>query len=225
LKAKFFEALPKIQAAHPTARFIFLTLTVRNPPIEDLRFTLDRMNKAWTLLTKRKQFPALGWIKSVEVTKPEKEPGMCHPHFHALLMVPPGYFGSAGGYLSKDKWIELWQKSLRVDYPPSINVRAVKPNNGNDMTSAIQETIKYAVKPADLVEDAKWLLELTNQLHNTRAIAVGGVFKQYLSDDEPEDLVNINDEPEPSEPVTDELLEFGWRQQAKRYAYKKLHKG
>lgn len=221
LVGRFSKALPNIQRDYPTARFIFLTLTVKNPRTEDLRETLEWMNKAWTLLTKRKQFPALGWIKSVEVTRSKSEPGMSHPHFHVLMMVPAGYFGSAGGYLSKDKWVELWQKSLRVGYQPSVHVTAVKPKKGSEISAAIKETLKYGVKPEEAINDPLWLLELTDQLHNTRAIAVGGVFRRYLSEEEPQDLININEQEEEAEPVTEENFKFGWRQQIKRYVYKK----
>lgn len=221
LVGRFLKALPNIQGDYPTARFIFLTLTVKNPRTEDLRETLEWMNKAWTRVTQRKQFPALGWIKSVEVTCSKSEPGMSHPHFHVLIMVPAGYFGSAGGYLSQDKWVELWRKSLRVEYQPSVHVRSVKPKKGSEMSAAIVETLKYGVKPEEAINDPLWLLELTRQLHNTRAIAVGGVLRRYLSEEEPQDLININEQEDEAEPVTEEKFKFGWRQQVKRYVYKK----
>ena len=40
--ARFYAALPEVQAQHPKARWLFLTLTVRNCPISDLRETLRR---------------------------------------------------------------------------------------------------------------------------------------------------------------------------------------
>jgi len=59
------------------------------------------------------------------------------------------------------------------------------------------------VKPDDLIgtKTAKtspqdWLAELTRQLHKTRSIALGGIFKEYLSEDEPEDLINADIEEE-----------------------------
>ena len=67
---RFKDELPKIEAEHPKARWILLTLTVPNPPVNELRATLGRMNKAWTRLIKRKAFkPVLGWIRATEVTQ------------------------------------------------------------------------------------------------------------------------------------------------------------
>lgn len=251
-KARFFQAMPQIQADYPTARFVFLTLTVRNCQLTELRDTLNWMNKGWERLTKRKQFPALGWIKSLEVTGPwnvyydsvfigrmtgkefrawrERKrsydssllklgsTGEAHPHFHSLLMVPSSYF-SGQAYLSQQKWAELWQKSLRTDYQPRVDVRAIKPQQGGDMASAVKETLKYSVKPEDLVADSSWLQELTIQLHHTRAIAVGGVLRRYLSEDDPDNLVH-SDEPVIAEEDGDDddpFVYFSWQEMIRRY--------
>ena len=63
-RARFFKALPQVQEKYPTARWVFLTLTVRNCELTELRATLTKMNGAWGKLMKRKEFPALGFIKS-----------------------------------------------------------------------------------------------------------------------------------------------------------------
>ena len=105
-RARFFRAVPKVLEAHPGVNWIFLTLTVRNCAIEELRATVDGMNKAFHRLVKRKQFPAMGYVRSLEVTR--SSDGSAHPHFHALLVVPPSYF-KGSSYVSQAKWTELWQ--------------------------------------------------------------------------------------------------------------------
>ncbi|WNN88804.1 protein rep [Gloeocapsopsis dulcis] len=109
-KAKAYQALPKVKQDYPKYRWLFLTLTVKNCPIYELQKTLDWMNKSFVRLTKLKDFPAIGWIKSVEVTRGKD--GNAHPHIHCLLMVAPSYFGL--NYLSQERWVELWQKSARL---------------------------------------------------------------------------------------------------------------
>jgi plasmid rolling circle replication initiator protein Rep len=213
--ARFLKATPAILKDHPKARFIFLTLTVRNCSIEDLRSTVQEMNKAFHRLIKRKEFPAIGFAKSLEITRGKD--GSAHPHFHVLMMVQPKYFDGKN-YLSQNRWTDLWKDVLRVDYTPVVNVKAVKPNKNRPeseaLPSAICETFKYSVKPEDLVSDRAWLVELTTQLHKTRAINLGGVFKQYLSEEEPEDLIGDSDE---DEPCSDVVITFGWREYLKRY--------
>lgn len=217
-RARFFQALPKIRKEYPTSRFLFLTLTVRNCELSELRSCLTHMNKSWERLTKRKQFSALGWLKSVEVTRSTN--GTAHPHFHAILMVNASYFSH--GYIPQEKWTELWKEALRADYTPVVNVKSVKPAKGStkdqfsdQLSKALCETLKYSVKPDDLVSDREWLLELTTQLHKTRAVAVGGVFKNFLSEEEPEDLIHVDENSD--EPTSDDSVWFGWREMLQRY--------
>jgi plasmid rolling circle replication initiator protein Rep len=221
-RARFIKALPEIQKVFPTGRWIFVTLTVKNCELTNLRATLSWMNAAWKKLLLRKEFPALGFIKSVEVTRGAD--GMAHPHFHCLMLVPAGYFKR--GYLSHAKWTELWQSCLKTDYAPILDVRVVKstkdtsddsPEASNAaMLRAICETLKYAVKPSDLLADPKWLDELTKQLQKTRAISVGGCLREFFSEDDPEDL--INGEIEEDEKTEDHaILDFIWSSVVKRY--------
>jgi len=45
-QARFYEAIPALVAKHPKARWLFLTLTVRNCEITELGETLTAMNEA-----------------------------------------------------------------------------------------------------------------------------------------------------------------------------------
>jgi plasmid rolling circle replication initiator protein Rep len=109
--SRFFDAFPRIYAAYPDMRYIMLTLTVRNCSILELRAVVDLMSKSWQRLSQRKDFPALGFVRSLEVTRGDND--SCHPHFHILLAVPPSYFSR--NYLSKDKWAVLWLESLHLE--------------------------------------------------------------------------------------------------------------
>lgn len=229
-KARFFQALPKITEAYPTDRWVLLTLTVRNCPLSELRLTIKHMNKSWQRLAERKSFPARGWLKSVEVTRAEDD--YAHPHFHVLMQVPASYFSH--GYISQAEWTELWRKSLRVEYTPIVHVTAVKNRLKRELStsqvglpseivSGVLETLKYTVKPDDLfmgldpVKNAAWLQGLTDQLHKTRSVALGGVFKEYMNEDEPEDLINAEDEEIETLSESDIKMLFGWRENYKRY--------
>jgi plasmid rolling circle replication initiator protein Rep len=229
-RARFFKALPEIQAKYPTGRWIFVTLTVKNCELTDLRITLNWMNAAWHKLIKRKEFPALGFVKSVEVTR-KPEDGTAHPHFHCLMLVPAGYFKR--GYISHAKWQELWQSCLKTDYPPRVDVRVVKSKTAtsNDvqdasnqaMAEAVCETLKYAVKPSDLLADPDWLGELTKQLQKSRAISIGGCLKEFFSEDDPEDLIN-GEIQEEEKTEDDSFLLFDWSAIVRRYKKAKSKK-
>ena len=85
------------------------------------------MNSAWQRLAQTKRFKGVvkGFIRTTEVTRGKDGDMMAHPHFHALLLVDSSYF--ARNYIKQLEWVEMWQKALRVDYAPSVNVKAVKP--------------------------------------------------------------------------------------------------
>lgn len=208
-KAKAYKILPKVVEDYPTHRWLFLTLTIRNCEITALRQTLQEMNRGFKRLTELKAWPAEGWIKSVEVTRGKR--GDAHPHFHILLMVPASYFGR--NYLKQSAWVQMWRKSMRLDYNPIMDIRPVK--RGEQPMSLIPELLKYCVKESDLTRDRAWFLELTRQMHRQKGVVVGGVLRDYLRalEDEPEDLIGEGDEAE----VDEGKLTFGWRRIQKKY--------
>lgn len=191
--SRFVETLPKVLEKHPDHPFLFLTLTVPNCPVSELRETLQSMNKAWNRLRVRKEFSSIvGWVRTTEVNQEEARSDYAHPHFHVLLMVKPSYFGK--GYVKRDGWLKAWQGAMRDPSITQVDVRRVK----GDLIKAVKETFKYSVKPADLVREARmkgetddeflrrierdnpWLYELTRQTNHLRYIAAGGVFKDFL---------------------------------------------
>lgn len=208
-KAKAYKVLPRIVDDYPKHRWLFVTLTVRNCPIEDLKASLVWMNKAFKRLTELKAYPAIGWLKSVEVTRGKD--GSAHPHFHCLLMVRPGYFGK--NYIKQSEWVEMWRRSLRIDYNPILDVQAVK--KGQQPMQLIPELLKYCTKESDLTADREWFLELNRQMHKMKSIVTGGVLKDYLREleNEPEDLIGKGDEDE----VDEGHLYFGWKRKYKKY--------
>lgn len=209
-KAKMYNVLPQIVEKYPTHRWLFLTITQENVPIAELRQTLVEMNKGFQRLIKRKAFPAVGWMRSTEVTRSKN--GDAHQHYHCLLMVKPGYFNV--GYMKQPEWSALWRDVMRLDYDPIIDIRAVRA--GTSPTALVPELAKYMTKESDLVADREWFLELTKQLHKMRAIATGGILKEYLRDmpEEPEDLIGSD-----GDGLDEDFgrLLFGWRSQEKKY--------
>ena len=216
-KSRVYRSLPKFLEDYPKYRFLFLTLTVKNCDIKDLRETINLMNQGFTRMSRLKAFPGKGWIKSVEVTKSRK--GDAHPHCHLLIAVQSSYWGR--DYLSQQKWCEMWQKSLRIDYKPILDVQAVKARG--DLTPLVAEIVKYQTKPTHLIgygtpEDKEWFLEYTRQIRNTKALSIGGLFRDYFreleKDPENQDLIGENEE-DCSETLGE--LNFNWKRGEMKY--------
>jgi len=218
-QAKTFKILPQLQQEYPKARFLLLTLTVKNPHITDTRDVLAAMHQAWTKLVKRKEWMSAvdGWIRAIEVTRGAdrdendriiRHRDDSHPHYHCLLMVKPGYFGK--NYINHDKWQELWESCLGIDYPVTVHITAVKESTSTcskklevaqrAVIDAVIEVVKYTTKSSELLDDIKgtgvltkeeWLIELTSQLFNVKKITTGGLLKKYykiIEDITPDDI-------------------------------------
>jgi plasmid rolling circle replication initiator protein Rep len=222
-QARLYQALPRLMVDYPDSRFLFLTLTVKNCPISALRSTLIELARGWQRLTQLRIWPAQGWVRSTEITRSQRDRS-AHPHFHALLMVPPTYFQA--DYLKQAEWVELWQQSLRIDYRPVVDVRVIKQNrkrsainvnrvNISQMWAIVCEILKYSVKPSDMIRDHQWFLSLVDQVHKMRSVAVGGVLKRYLKKGQREDLVREPGEEEAADLA--ERLYFKWKQEVRKY--------
>lgn len=221
-QAKVYRALPSLLRDYPDTRFLFMTLTIRNCEIHQLRATLTHMAESWQRLTQLRCFPARGWVRAVEITR-NPHNRSAHPHYHCLLMVPPAYF--QGDYLKQDQWAELWQQCLRIDYRPIVDIRTVKLDLVQTtkrvnkpparMWEAVAEILKYAVKPSDMIRDHEWFRELVDQVHKIRGVAIGGILKRYIKEREKEDLTREPGE-EPAAPSGEQLF-FGWKKEARRY--------
>jgi len=208
--------------------WLFLTLTVRNTDAENLPEMILGMFKAWNRFVGYKVFKTSikGYFRALEVTKnrdSESESfGTYHPHFHVLLCVPVSYFKKKEYYITHEEWTSLWQKAMKLDYRPIVNIKKVKPKEKldgmetyeNDVKKAIAEqnaileVSKYPVKDTDVIkgnkvtdENVETVLALDNALAYKRLIGYGGLLKEIhkelnLGDTEDGDLVNISENDE-----------------------------
>ncbi|MCT3561314.1 protein rep, partial [Lentilactobacillus buchneri] len=153
------QILEKAVKQRKTGRFLFLTLTVENTTGEQLKSELRRMGRAIRDLMRYKK-PAknlLGYVRSTEVTvNHEADQPMYHHHMHVLLFVKSLYFKGSDNYISQAEWTGYWQRAMKLNYVPIVNVEAVKPNvnqHKNSLLASAQETAKYQVKSKDILTD------------------------------------------------------------------------
>jgi hypothetical protein len=184
---------------------------MKNCQLTDLRETLSHLNQSFRRLSQLKAFPGIGWVKSVEVTR-GRDGKSAHPHLHCLILLKDSYYKE--DYLSKSDWIALWKQSLRVDYCPVLDVKAIRAESSP--VGLIAEVLKYQCKESDLVASPEWFLEYVNQVHGTRAVGVGGVLREYFREleEEPEDLIGHDEE---STEETGESIYFRWNRAIKKY--------
>lgn len=188
------EIMDWIDAHHPGEFVpIFLTLTMRNVPREQLGEGITKVLQAWSRMmnSKHKRKPhsvVAGWFRALEVTY-NRETDEWHPHIHAVLLVPADYFTDPDKYIDHDGWVAEWRWALRADYDPSVDVRTIK----GERAHAVAEVSKYAVKPGDWLDsddndgtDGRVYL-LATELKGRRLTAFGGLMLQVRKDLEQED--------------------------------------
>ncbi|WP_233706897.1 protein rep [Helicobacter heilmannii] len=189
LVTAFNSVFSQIQRDHRVA-YILLTLTAKNCALSDLRGNIKHLSKSWDRLTHTELFKSqiLGFMRSIEFTGKKTPQGQGHPHYHSILIVKPSYF-KGGNYITQATWCELWQKALRVDYKPIVDIRGIREQDYSEVKitskpknilSALLYCLKYVVKPAQLKEMSQEdFLTLDEQTQYTRQYNKGGLFKQY----------------------------------------------
>ena len=190
-RRRFFEGLPKFHEDFPTHRAIFLTLTVRNCPVDELRTTINDMHRGWNRMVQRSFFPTKFWFRRTEVTQKSAElgalgPVTMHPHIHAVLFVPAGYFSH--GYVRQSEWQKQWMDAMRLDYVPVVDVRRAKTRSSSggatieQSRAAALEASKYATKATDLIAMGSSLGTYHYAIKGLRLSASSKSLKPYITD-------------------------------------------
>lgn len=192
----------------PKSRWLFLTLSTRNAiDGESLEKSLREMTKAFDKLSRYKKVKQnlIGFMRSTEVTVNHKD-GSYNQHMHVLLCVENSYFKNKDNYISQEEWIKLWQRALKVNYKPVVNIKAIKPNKkgDSDIQAAIKETSKYSVKSSDYLtgnkeKDIEIVSDLEKGLYRKRMLSYGGILKKKhkelnLDDVEDGNLIHTNED-------------------------------
>lgn len=175
----------------PKGRFLFLTLTLKNVQGFELDKTLRALTQGFNRLFKYQKVKKnmLGFVRSIEVTYNEKD-GTYHPHIHVLLFVKSSYFKNAENYLPQEEWTNFWQKAMKLDYTPIVDIRAVK-DTGKGIKGAALEVAKYPMKPMDISLDKADVVEdLYQGTYKKRQIGFGGIFKEIRKQLMLDDLEN-----------------------------------
>ncbi|ECT2894331.1 TPA: protein rep [Salmonella enterica] len=207
---KMKEIFPDLISKYPNHKYLFITFTVKNPKLKNLKSVLICMSRAYAKMFQRKAFKKwfVGDIRSTEITRGNSGEDEAHPHFHALICVHPTYFKGVN-YMSADVWGKNWGECLEAefkkegleynaaDYPkgfPRVDIRLAKSaDRKTDITNKnitehgeqlINYVLKYSVKGSDLLKNGKadqWFWEFDKQVKNIRMIAASGDIKKSLA--------------------------------------------
>lgn len=210
-------------------KYIFLTLTIRNVPGSELGTAVKQLTKGWDRLMKHNAVMRAfkGWFRAIEITRnndPKSEwYGTYHPHIHAVVAVEQGYKPSSPLYLSHDDIMARWKMAMRLDYDPSVNIKATrakrkkKDQGGDDAANrgAVLEAAKYATKDSDYIsnklsdeEAAQVVRDYTDAVFRRRLTAFGGWLKEMAVRLKADDLEHVDLVDGEDDKIRDDLVEM-----------------
>ena len=182
--------------------FIFLTLTTPNVTAEELEEEIKKYNKAFKKLMERKEIKAVvkGYIRKLEVTYQKDkyitkelweikkdyyakrglaigdlEPnyGTYNPHFHIVIAVNKSYFNQTTQYISRERWLELWQLSTGDKSITQVDIKKAKANNLKE----VYELAKYSAKDSDYLVSRPVFETFYKSLKGKQVLVFSGLFK------------------------------------------------
>jgi len=173
------DVMNEIEKNSPQLVPVFLTLTLKSCSGKALIETLDIIFQGWYRMTKHRKIQRIvpGWFRALEVTYNKKDNSF-HPHIHAILLVDKTYFTSKD-YMQTSDWVQMWRKSLRINYDPVCDIRKVKKDKNN----AVAEVAKYTVKDNEYITSDEELTDklvgiLNKALKSRRLFSFGGLMKE-----------------------------------------------
>ena len=188
-------------------KFLFLTLTIRNVSGSELSNSIDQVLKGYRTLFDKKVVKQniVGAFRALEIThntnKHSRNYDTYHPHLHCILMVHKSYFHK--NYITQSQWVELWKKSVGVEYQPIVHIEKITGTEEN-LKKAVAETAKYTVKDSDYLNSDTQLqdraiLNLYKSMSGRRLISFRGEFLKIqkrlkLDDCIDGDLVHVSGE-------------------------------
>lgn len=211
-RARLIRGLDAFMEDHRNWSAVFLTLTVRNCQVSELRDTVRHLHASYKRLTKISGFPTEAWLRRTEVTVNRGTPQEAcltpkelttellplgsgpvvsvHPHLHCLLLVRPSYWSR--DYKKQLWWQQQWQMAARLDYVPVVDVRRAKAKPGHEShvsvapVAAVIEAAKYASKATDLLALGDALPAFHHEMRGLRLYGVSKALQQYVSAADPQ---------------------------------------
>lgn len=222
------------------SRFVFMTLTTKNVVGAELESAVNDILAGFDRLRRFRAFENAfeGFVRALEVTC-DREPyitremyrrkkdyycarslnvGEVNPNYlffnvHIHVLCHTTYARYKENYIEQSLLAELWQRALKVDYLPVVDIRAFRAKSRETKGQELAEIAKYTVKPADYLKadyqewrkyrlsydsefalDAEIIGYLDAALAGRRLLAFGGSFRKAYQALKLEDDKMVDDE-------------------------------
>jgi hypothetical protein len=205
--AQFNANLPVLLEKNPNHVWLFITLTIPNCHVENLRSQYEYLNLSFANLLKMKELKKYfsqngqyyknkngerncGYFKILEASK-STEFNHCKPHLHVLFHMPRN-FEDSKNYISTNKLQKLWMKACNINYLLHVNI--VRIENDEDLVLNVAGFSSYMTKPHNILEYSKnYIIKYLQQIENFKLSTYSGTLKiinkssDYQKSDSPHD--------------------------------------
>lgn len=203
LSQKRKQDLIKIVEQLQVSDFLFITFTINNCRGEDLRKTIERINKGFVkmyrnrLNNERTNGFCSGYYKRIAVTYNEED-DTYNPYIHVAVSIDKSYYHR--NRMTLKEWKSQWQKYLGLDYLTQVSVKSVRNNKEGLMNEICQITKPdLLIDTGELTSVAKRFELMDRQLSNLKMITTGGVFQEAMK------KLNIKSEMESADLLTENI--------------------
>jgi plasmid rolling circle replication initiator protein Rep len=135
---------------------------------------------------KEKHIKAQGYYfagKGLKVGEPNPNYDTYHPHFHVLIAVNKSYFKDGKQYISKKRWLELWQEAMNDTDITQVDVQEVVfqsvgkgDEEHKEAFESAAEIAKYAAKDGDYLHSQEVFDVFYGALDRRKKMTFGGDF-------------------------------------------------
>lgn len=145
---KFHQVFKKIQRDKNLnrARYYYLTLTLKDVPVGQLKDSIAHLNDSFDRLLEKKDIKKFILGSSSYLHIGLNDYDRVQPHLHIVMMFKPSYVSRQ--LLNKSQWASLWQEAAHEDYPPFVECNRIgkgKIENSNDYYE-LSKKIIYGMK-------------------------------------------------------------------------------
>ena len=162
-----------------TKKSLFYNFNNSNVPAEKLKDEIDKYNKDFTRLLKRKEFLNMkGYVRKLEVTY-NAERNDFHPHFHCIFAVNKRYFTTTE-YIKHQQLLELWRDVTGQPEITQVSISKIEPKI--DYKHSAYEVATYSAKPDDYLTHGQDIFDtFYSALSGRQLLVYSGLFAKANS--------------------------------------------
>ena len=179
---KFHQVFKKIQADEylKRARYYYLTLTLKDVPVGQLKDSIAHLNDSFERLLEKKDIKKFVLGSSSYLHIGLNDYDRVQPHLHVVMMFKSSYVSKQ--LLNKSQWASLWQEAAHEEYLPFIECSRIgkgtieNPSDYQDLSKRLIYSMK-TLEMSDIDKYPSTYLQVFSLMKDVRKVSHKGVIR------------------------------------------------